>query len=142
MLWCLPQIAMCTRPPSYLRQMSSGMQAKVWFGYNPTSCPRVSFPQSQCIDLIFKLMMVIQVGHTHKLILHLYLPNSLVIAQAMGMMFLPKVKMNILAPKLMFGFWWGTFMIMMIIILNLPWGMKVLTVVTVVVSMAITQILC
>ena len=103
LLWCLPQIAMSTWPLSYLHQMSPGMQTKVWFGHNPTSCPRVSLPQNQCIDLIFKLM-VIQVGHTHKLILDLYLSHSLVIAEAMGIMFLSQVKMNILVPKLMFGF--------------------------------------
>ena len=35
-------------------------------------------------------------------------PHSLVIAQAMGIMFQPKVMMNILTPKLRLGFWMGT----------------------------------
>ena len=45
-LWCLSQIAMCTRPPSYLHQMSSGMQTNQWSGHNPT--PWVSIPQALC----------------------------------------------------------------------------------------------
>ena len=52
-----------------------------------------------------KLIMSIKVGYAHRLILHLYFPHNLVIAQTMGIMFLPKVKMDILVPKPMFRFW-------------------------------------
>ena len=89
------------------------------------------------INLVLQLSMSIQVGHAHRLIIHLSFPHSLVIAQTMGIMFLPKVKMNILTPKLMFRFWLRTQVIMVMMIIILPWIMKILIVMTVPIRMAI-----